>query len=315
MEDSGDKRLMIAVAINGVLTLGQVIGGIFSGSLSLMADALHNLSDAASLGIALFAREIGRKPADEFKTFGYKRAEIIAALINLVTLIIVGLYLIYEAVWRFLKPEAIEGWIVVIVAGIALLVDMITAALTYALSKKSMNIKAAFLHNLSDALASIGVIIAGTLILLYGWYWTDTVLTLMIAGYVLWQSFTLLPKTIHLLMEGAPEKLSINNVITEMESLGGVESVHHVHIWQLDEHHNALEAHVVIKRRTLPDIEEIKAVLKRRLHEKFHIGHSTLEMEIKGSDCSPVTDRYVSGDVSGRGAAENAGCNPKEHAS
>ena len=292
-KDLGDSRLIIAVAVNAVLTVAQFIGGIISGSLSLIADALHNLSDAASLGIALFARKIGRKPADPFKTFGYKRAEIIAALINLVILIIVGLYLIYEAIWRFIRPEAIEGWTVVIVAGIALLVDIITATLTYSMSKKSMNIRAAFLHNVADALASIGVIVAGTLILLYGWYWVDTVMTLVIAGYVLWQSFAMLPNTIHLLMEGTPEQLSISDVITEMENVKGVENVHHIHIWQLDEHHNALEAHVVIKQHTLSDIEHIKTILKQRLHSQFEIDHSTLEIELKGNDCYTTYDKCV----------------------
>ena len=285
-ENMGDGKLIAAVGVNILLTVAQVIGGVLSGSLSLIADALHNLSDAASLGIALFARKIGRKPADENKTFGYKRAEVIAALINLTTLVIVGLYLIYEALWRFAEPQAIEGWTVVIVAGIALVVDVVTAVLTYAMSKNSMNIKAAFLHNVSDALASVGVIIAGTLILLYGWYWVDTLLTLVIAGYVLWQGFTMLPKTIHLLMEGTPEHLSIQEVITAMEAVDGVSNVHHVHIWQLDEHHNALEAHVVSKANQLADVEAIKSSLKNMLSQKYDIGHSTLEFEHRNqSDC------------------------------
>lgn len=278
-ENMGDGKLIAAVAVNVLLTAAQVIGGVLSGSLSLIADALHNLSDAASLGIALFARKIGRKPADELKTFGYKRAEVIAALINLTTLVIVGLYLIYEALWRFAEPEEIEGWTVVIVAGIALAVDIITAVLTYAMSKNSMNIKAAFLHNVSDALASVGVIIAGTLTLLYGWYWVDTLLTLVIAGYVLWQGFTMLPKTIHLLMEGTPEHLSIQEVITAMEATDGVKNVHHVHIWQLDEQHNALEAHVVPSNDDPAENEKVKTALKTMLSEQFDVGHSTLEFE------------------------------------
>jgi cobalt-zinc-cadmium efflux system protein len=291
-ENMGDGKLIAAVGVNVLLTAAQVIGGVLSGSLSLIADALHNLSDAASLGIALFARKIGRKPADELKTFGYKRAEVIAALINLTTLVIVGLYLIYEALWRFAEPQEIEGWTVVIVAGIALAVDIVTAVLTYAMSKNSMNIKAAFLHNVSDALASIGVIIAGTLILLYGWYWVDTLLTLVIAGYVLWQGFTMLPKTIHLLMEGTPEHLSIQEVITAMEAVDGVSNVHHVHIWQLDEQHNALEAHVVSNADQLADIEAVKSTLKAMLSNKFEIDHSTLEFEHeKQSDCEEVNDK------------------------
>lgn len=275
----GEKRLWWAVGANMLLTLAQVIGGLISGSLSLVADALHNFSDAASLLIALIAIRIGRKPPDKFKTFGYKRAETIAALINLVTLVIIGLYLCYEAIMRFIEPEPIAGWIIVIVAGIALIIDIFTALLTYSQSKTSMNIKAAFLHNVTDALASVGVIIAGTLIILYGWVWVDAAMTLLIAGYVLYQGFTTLPKAIHLLMEGTPEHIDIKEVIEALEEQKGVQNAHHVHIWQLDEQRNALEAHIVISDEA--DMDAIKVSIKSMLHDKFHINHSTLEFENK----------------------------------
>ena len=285
----GDRRLGWAIAINMLLTLAQIIGGIVSGSLALIADALHNFSDAASLLIAWVARRIGRQPPDHFKTFGYKRAEVIAALINLVTLVIVGLYLIYEALWRFHEPQPIEGWTVVIVAAVALVVDVATALLTYSMSRHSLNIRAAFLHNVSDALASVGVIIAGTLILVYGWYWSDTVLTLLIAGYVLYQAATLLPQTIHILMQGAPEDISIEEVIDSLEQLEGVTNVHHVHIWQLDEHENALEAHVVID--DFARTEQIKKTLKAELEKRFSITHSTLEFEMEHCNGVCQTDK------------------------
>ena len=274
-----DRGLLFAVGINVLLTLAQVIGGIISGSLSLIADALHNLSDAASLGIALFARKISRRPADESKSFGYQRAEIIAALINLTLLITVSLYLIYEAVWRIVEPQVVAGLIIVLVAGVALIIDIITALITYRLSKSSVNMKAAFLHNLSDALTSIGVIIAGALILLYEWYWVDTLLTFLIAGFVLWQGMIMIPKTIHLLMEGTPENLSSAEIKSSMEEVGDVEDVHHIHIWNLDEHRIALEAHVVVTANELQEVEGIKEILKRVLKEKFKITHSTLEFE------------------------------------
>ena len=275
----GERRLWWAVSANVLLTVAQVIGGILSGSLSLVADALHNFSDAASLLIALVAIRIGRKPPDQFKTFGYKRAETVAALINLTTLIIIGLYLCYEAILRFITPEPVAGWTVVIVAGIALAVDVFTALLTYSQSKTSMNIKAAFLHNVTDAMASVGVIITGTLILLYGWIWTDAAMTLIISGYVLWQGFTQIPKVIHLLMEGTPEGLSLEAVTSTMEAVDGVNNVHHMHVWQLDEHRNALEAHVVLEESI--DMDTLKIRLKKLLHDQFEIEHSTLEFEYK----------------------------------
>jgi len=284
LDTMDDQRLLVAIAVNMLLTLAQVVGGILSGSLALIADALHNFSDAASLLIAWVARRVGRRPADHFKTFGYKRAEVIATLINLVTLVLVGLYLVYEGLWRLFEPQIIEGWMVVIIAGIALVIDVITAMLTFSMSKRSMNIRAAFLHNVSDALASVGVIVAGAAILLYGWYWIDAAVTLLIAGYVLYQAATLLPKTIHILMEGAPEDVAIEEVIRIMESVEGVSNIHHLHIWQLDEHKNALEAHVVIAN--FSETAQIKSVLKRALEEQFSIIHSTLEFEI--NHCNKV---------------------------
>ncbi|MBL1148469.1 MAG: cation transporter [Pseudomonadota bacterium] len=279
----GERRLLWAVGANILLTLAQVIGGLISGSLSLIADALHNFSDAASLLIALVAIRIGRKPPDKFKTFGYKRAETIAALVNLTTLIIIGCYLCYEAIVRFFAPEPIMGWTVIIVATVALAVDLFTAALTYAQSKHSMNMRAAFLHNMTDALASVGVIIAGTLVLLYGWLWVDAVMTLLIAGYVLWHGFLEMPKVVHLLMEGTPEHIDIKDVISAMETQKGVINIHHVHIWQLDESRIALEAHVVVLEKE--EYEKIKAELKSLLHDRFSIEHSTLEFEMNARIC------------------------------
>ena len=284
-KSDSDTSLFFAIAINIVLTLAQVIGGIISGSLSLIADALHNLSDATSLGIAIFARAISRKPADEFKTFGYQRAEIVAALINLTLLITISFYLIYEAVWRIIEPQIITGWIIVLVAGIALIVDIATALITYKRSKNSINMKAAFLHNLSDALASIGVIFAGTLILLYDWYWVDTFVTFLISGFILLQGLILLPKTIHLLMEGTPEGLSTEEIKIEAEKIKDVQDVHHIHIWNLDENRIALEAHVVVTSDDFKKVELIKYRIKEILKNKFNISHSTLEFENLDTNC------------------------------
>ncbi len=285
--EMGEKRLWWAVAANMLLTLAQVVGGIVSGSLSLIADALHNFSDAAALLIALVAIKIGRRPADQVKTFGYKRAETIAALINLTTLIIIGLYLVYEAVWRFFAPEPIAGWLVVIVAAIALIIDIFTAMLTYSQSKYSMNMRAAFLHNLTDALASVGVIIAGIFIILYGWLWVDAAMTLLIAGYVLWQGFTEILKAIHLLMDGTPEEINIDDVISSMEDMADVKGVHHVHIRRLNEQRNALEAHIVIENEA--DMDELKISIKSMLKDSYGICHSTLEFEYKSCQSSAAS--------------------------
>ncbi len=284
-EHGNDKNLIVAISINLFLTFAQFFGGLISGSLALIADAIHNLSDAVSLGIAIFARKIGRKTADEFRTFGYKRAEVIAALINLTLMVLISLYLIYEAIWRFIEPQIISGWIVIIIAGIALIVDLYTSVITYRLSENNMNMKAAFLHNLSDALASIGVVIAGSLILLYEWFWVDSLITMVIAGYILLQTFKMLPNSVNFLMDATPNNISIEDVKTSMSLIKGVEDVHHIHVWNLDEQRVALEAHVVTGAESLKDNATIKEAIKKSLQEKYDINHSTLEFEHTEEDC------------------------------
>ena len=275
--DIKSNRLIWAIVINVALTFAQIIGGVISGSLALIADALHNLSDAISLVIALIAQKISIKEHDAFMTFGYKRAEVIAAFTNLITLVLVGFYLIYEALWRLNSPQVIEGWMVIIVASIALVIDVVTAFLTYSVSKDSVNMRVAFLHNVSDALASLAVIIAGILILLYEWYFVDTLLTLLIASYVLYQAYSMLPSVINILMQGAPKDIKSEDVLKTMQETKGIVNVHHLHLWQLDEHHNALEAHVVLE--SVNNLEKIKEELKSKLETTYSISHSCIEFE------------------------------------
>jgi cobalt-zinc-cadmium efflux system protein len=275
----GIRRLILALFVNLVLTVVQVIGGIISGSLALVADALHNFSDAASLLIALIARRWAEKPADENRTFGYKRAELIGAMINLTTLILIGLYLLFEAIMRVFEPEPIAGWIVVIIACIALVIDVITAVLTYAMSKDSLNIRAAFIHNVADALSSVAVIIAGTLIILYEWYIVDTICTFLIAGYVLFHGYIEIKSVIRILMQSVPNNIDINDVIMKLEEIKNVKEVHHLHVWELNEHDRSLEAHVVISDSGHQDAEKIKSQIKDILNELFQISHSTIEFE------------------------------------
>jgi len=279
-----DSRLVWAIVANGLLTVAQMIGGVLANSLALVADALHNLNDAASLVLALVARRIGRKPPDERRTFGYRKAPVVGALINLTTLIIVGVYLIYEATLRFFERPEIGGWIIVIVAGIALVVDTITAILTFTMSKESMNIKAAFVHNVSDAMASIGVIIAGTLILLFEWYIADLIAALLISAYILWQGGTMIGGAVRILMDSAPEGFSLSRMVEAVESADGVKDIHHVHVWHLDEERVALEAHVTIDEIPPRQMEDLKKRLKTLLHDEFQIDHATLEFEVAEAD-------------------------------
>lgn len=277
--NAGDRRVAIAMWANALLTLAQIVGGIASGSLALIADALHNFSDMASLVIAFVARRIARRPADARMTFGYGRVEVVAALVNYTSLILVGLYLVYEGVMRLLDPPEVAGVTVVIVAGVALVVDASTALLTWSLQKGSMNIRALFLHNLSDALASVAVIVGGTLIVLYDLRFVDPVITIAIAAYVLWLAFREIGGPIRILMLGAPEGIDGEAVIAAMRRVDGVADVHHVHLWQMQEHEAALDAHVVLEPGGWARVEAVKAAIKARLRGDFGITHSTLEFE------------------------------------
>ncbi len=283
--DAGDKRVFIAIVINLGLTVAQAIGGVIAGSLALVADAIHNLSDAISLIIAFGARKISRRPSNEAMTFGYGRVEVVAALVNYTTLIVIGLYLLFEAMMRLIEPQGVDGWLVVIIAAIALLIDTATALLTYRLSKSSVNIRAAFLHNLADALGSVAVIVAGTLILLYDWRIVDPLVTLMIAGYILWQSFVEIIPVIRILMLGSPPEVETTKILDRMNKVDGVADIHHAHFWQMDEHRNALDAHIVIAEGAWSDADAIKSQVKLVLQEDFGIGHTTLELECARHVC------------------------------
>ncbi|MBO6601695.1 MAG: cation transporter [Roseicyclus sp.] len=282
----GDWRLALAVGVNIGLTVVQVIGGVLSGSLALIADALHNLSDAMALIIAFVARRIARRPADADMTFGYGRAETVAALINYTTLILLGIYLAYEAVMRLFDPQEVAGWTVVIIAAVALVIDLATAALTYAMSKDSQNIRAAFLHNLADAAGSVGVIIAGTAILLFGWNIVDPIVTLIIAGYILWMSFAEIGGVIRILMLGSPPALQTRAVLNAIDEIDGVADVHHAHLWQMQEHEAALQAHIALRPGCWDRADAIKAQIKARLRQDFAISHVMLEMECAAHACT-----------------------------
>ncbi len=282
--DIGETRLILALLVNVLLTAAQIVGGVISGSLALVADALHNLSDAGSLGVALIARRIARRPVDELRTFGYQRAELIGALINLTALILIGLYLIYEAAVRYFNPQPIEGWLVVYIGAFALVADIATAMLTYAGAKHSLNIRAAFLHNVADALGSVAVIVAGSLILVYGWILADLICTVLIAAYVLYHGWTEIQQTIRILMQSTPIDIDLAELIHTLEGEPGIKGLHHVHVWQIDEHRRSLEGHVVIDLEDAGKIEEIKQRLKRKLARRYAIRHSTLEFEFESAD-------------------------------
>jgi cobalt-zinc-cadmium efflux system protein len=278
----GDRRVLWAVIVNVALTVAQVIGGVLAGSLALIADAVHNLSDAMSLGIAYAARRIARRQSDERMTFGYVRAELVAALINYTTLTVIGIYLAYEAVLRFFSPVEVQGWLVIAIAGLALAVDTVTAILTYTLSKTSVNIRAAYVHNLADALGSVAVIVAGVMIVLLGWHVVDPIVTILIAAYILWLALSEIGGVIRMLMLGVPPEIDIDALVGAIRGTDGVMDVHHLHVWQIDEHRTSLEAHIVVPDGAGDIAAAVRERVRALVRDEFGITHSTLEVELAG---------------------------------
>lgn len=285
-EEVSDGRLLVSIALNLALTVLEVVAGLVSGSLALLADAAHNFNDCAALMIAYAARKIGRRGADRRFTFGYRRAELIGAMVNLTALLVVGVGLLAEAAERMWSPQPVKpGWMM-IAASVALVVDVGTAGLLWAMSKGNLNVRAAFVHNLTDAFGSLVVLVAGVAIALWGWTWLDPVLTVILALYILATSVGMLRRTASILMENTPPGLELDTLQARLEALEGVHAVHHIHAWELDETRRALEAHVVLAQDVrLEQLPEIKRAAKTCLRDDFGIQHATLEFETYDEVC------------------------------
>lgn len=280
LEGASDRRVLATIALNLLLTVGQIVGGALAGSIVLVADAMHNLNDALSLVNVLIARRFARRAPDYRRTFGYQRAEVVGGLINLVALVVVGLFLAYESIARFFQPRDVEAWVLIALGGLALAIDLLTVVLLYAMRKGSINLRAAFVHKVADALASVVVVAGGVLILLFEISWVDPLLSMLIVAYIFWQASRMLPEAIRVLMESVPRDFDLIRLTSSLRDVEGVEDVHHLHVWMLDEHDKALEAHLVVEREgSWQATEGVKREVKRLLHEEFEINHSTLEVE------------------------------------
>jgi len=276
-------NLAIVALLNFIITAAELVGGICSGSLSLISDSLHNFSDGISIIISYIAIRISNREKDIKRTFGYKRATILAALINSSVLIVISIYLFKEAFDKFINPQDINGGMVIWVALIGLIANIAGVVLLQKGSKDSMNIKSSYLHLLSDALSSVGVVIGGILIYYFKIYWVDPLLTVLIALYVLKESYEIVKEAIQILMQGIPENLDVEEVVKGLEKIDAVENVHHVHIWSLDENNINFEAHVNIKDML---VSETGKILKEIEHELLHyeINHVTIQFEYRGCD-------------------------------
>lgn len=277
--NSTGSRLIITMLLNFLITIAEIIGGILSGSLSLISDALHNFSDGIAVIISYFAIQLKKKPNTEKHTFGFKRAEILAALINAAVLVAISVYLFYESIIRLMNPQEVEGGLMTLVATIGLLANVIGTLLLKRDSVSSLNIKSAYLHLLSDAVSSAAVIAGGIAIYFFKIYWLDPILTILISIYVLKESFEILTSTLHVLMEGTPSNILMEKVKEVVEQIDGVVDIHHLHIWNVGEDDIHLEAHVNIKNMLTIESDKLRLDIEKLLHENFDVHHSTIQFE------------------------------------
>lgn len=279
------KNLVYSIILNLVITIAQIVGGIISGSLALISDALHNFSDVLSLVFSLGAHKLSRKKASLDQTFGYKRAELIAAFINAITLVIVALYLIYEAATRLFHPQPIQSGLVIWLAILGIVVNGSSVLLLKKDSQHNLNMKSAYLHLLTDMLASVAVLIGGILMKLYGWFWVDSIMTLLIALYLIYVSYDLIKSATKMLMLFTPDFIDIKEVVREVHKIKGVNKLHHIHVWHLNDDELHLEAHLDCSEDIkMSEFNILLNEIEIVLFNKFHINHINIQPEFKKED-------------------------------
>ena len=279
------KNLVYSILLNVLITLAQLVGGIISGSLALISDALHNFSDVLSLGFSLFAHKLSRKKASINQTFGYKRAELVAAFVNAITLVVVALILTYGAIERLFNQHPIESGLVIWLAILGIAVNGFSVLLLQKDAKHNINMKSAYLHLLTDMMASVAVLIGGLLMKFYGWYWVDSVMTILIAVYLIVVGVDLIKKATKMLMLFTPEFIDIKEIVREVHKVSGVNKLHHIHVWHLNDEELHLEAHLDCSEDIkMSEFNELLEKVEDVLFDKFHINHINIQPEFKKED-------------------------------
>ena len=287
--DLNGRNLFISILLNIAITVAQVIGGLVSGSLALLSDALHNFSDVVSLIISFVANKLVKQKASLKRTFGYKRAEILAAFINAATLIIVAIFLVIEAIERFQNPQEIRSNLVIWLSFIAILGNGFSVLLLKGNADDNMNIKSAYLHLLTDMMASVAVLIGGLLMKFYQIWWIDSVLTFVIAIYLILMGWNLLKNSFKVLMLFTPESTSVKAIVEDIQSIEVVKNVHHVHIWQLNEDEIHLEAHIDFNKDiSLSEFDLVLNNIEELVYHKYDINHINIQPEFGKCDAKDV---------------------------
>lgn len=287
--DLRGRNLVVSILLNLVITVAQVIGGLVSGSLSLLSDALHNFSDVLSLIVSYIANLLSKREASTNKTFGYKRAEIIAAFVNAAALIVVALILIKEAAERFLHTRPIESDLVIWLSLLGIAANGFSVLLLRKAADSNMNMKSAYLHLLTDMLASVAVLIGGLLMKFYQLYWVDALLTLVIALYLIFMGYDLLKDATRVLMLFTPNTIQVKKIVDTISKIDSIKNVHHVHIWQLNEAEVHLEAHIDFYQDIrLSEFEAILAHIEEEMYHQYGINHVNIQPEYGKCDSKHV---------------------------
>ena len=283
------KPLLISIVLNIGITVAQVIGGFISGSLALLSDALHNFSDVISLVISYGASRLARKRASTNRTFGYKRAEIIAAFVNSATLMVVAILLIIEAIKRFQDPQEIGTGLVIWLSLLAILGNGFSVLIMRSSADYNMNMRSAYLHLFTDMLASVAVFIGGILMKFYALYWIDPLLTVIIALYLIYVGYDLLRASTRVLMLFTPETIAVHDIVKSIASIDEIKNVHHVHIWQLNEQEVHLEAHIDFHEDIkLSTFDTVLQVIEEKVYHEFGINHVNIQPEYGKCDSKKV---------------------------
>ena len=283
------RNLLISILLNVLITAAQVVGGFISGSLSLLSDALHNLSDVISLVISYVANRLAGRDASSNRTFGYKRAEIIAAFVNAASLIVVAIFLIKEAVERFIEPQAIGSGIVIVLSLLGILANGASVLLLKGDSHRNMNMRSAYLHLLTDMLASVAVLVGGILMYFFQLFWIDPLLTVVIALYLIYVGYDLLKTSTRVLMLFTPHSIKVQEIVRSISAIKPIKNVHHVHIWQLNEDEVHLEAHIDFEEDILlSEFDRILDEIEEKVYNEFGINHVNIQPEFGKCDSKQV---------------------------
>jgi len=278
---SWGKRLLVTMILNLMIPAVQIVGGLLSGSMALVSDAIHNFSDFTSLLVSYLAIRMGDRQPTVTQTFGYKRLEVLAALLNVTVLYGVGIFIAIEGWRRLLAPQPIEGHLVVVIALVGLLGNAFSTFLLHAGAKSNINIRSSFLHLLSDTLTSLGVVVLGVIWLYKPWYWLDALVSWIIVAIIFYGGWGILRETYLILMNAAPSGINVEEIKRAVESLEGIDEIHHIHVWTLAPSSAALAAQIIVEDQMLSQVNCLADQVRELLKRRFEIDHPTLQFETR----------------------------------